>query len=210
MPPSSLGLLLAELLKLPFVLIRDLVVRPLLWLNRRRLMHKQLPPAILNRSRAVYAAFTLTFLIELAARLPLLIGHSLGELIADFLRTGSPPAALVALAGGLALALLFLIVGLTRGGRSAPRDPIASLIALVVAGGAAFLLRGEYDLPGQFGAAAQDGNALLHALYVATLSAALVYAWLTAPLFAGQALRRILRHIENRIGRLRPARRRSY
>src|SRR5882762_9831893 len=113
MPPGAgLGVLLAALIAIPFVMARDLG-RLLLWLNRWRLRRAALPPPLLNRSRAVAASFVLTLAIEIALQRPVLIGRGLDKLVAEFLRTPhDPPAALVALAAALALSLLFLIIGL--------------------------------------------------------------------------------------------------
>ena len=210
MPPGAgLGLLVAALIAIPFVIARDLG-RLLLWFNRWRLRRAALPPPLLNRSRAVAACFLLTLAIEIALQLPVLIGRGLDKLVAEFLRSPhDPELALVVLAAALAFSLLLLIIGL-RGARGAPTDPIAVIIALAIAGGCLAMLRGEWFLPANFGGTARYGNPMLHALYIATLSAALMRAWLSTQLFGGNALRRILRHIENRVGRLRPARPRSY
>jgi hypothetical protein len=210
MPPgASLGVLVAALIAIPFVMARDLG-RLLLWLNRWRLRRSALPPPLLNRSRAVAACFVLVLAIEIALQLPALIGRGLDKLIADFMRTPhDPPTALAVLAAALVLSLLFLIIGF-RGARGAPTDPIAAMIALFVSAGCIALLRGEWFLPVNFGEAARYGNPLLRALYIATLAAALMRAWLSTRPFGGGALRRIRRHIQNRMGRLRPARPRSY
>jgi hypothetical protein len=209
MPPGAgLGTLISLLLSIPFVMARDLG-QLLLWLNRRRMMRAGLPPPLLNRSRAVAATFALASVIDVARRLPLLTGRSFSELIADFLHAPhilSPTLAV--LVGALALSLLFLIVGL-RGARGAPTDVIAALSALTIALSCAAALGGQLYLPETVGEIeiARYGNPLLHALYIATLSAALMRAWLSAPLiFGGNALRMINRLIRRRNAPLRAAR----
>jgi hypothetical protein len=209
---SGLVTVVATLLAIPFILVRDLW-RLLMWLNRWRLQRAGLPPALLNRSRAVAATFAMALIIDLAWHLPLLTGDGgVNELVATFLRTHVLSPVLALLIATLALALLFLIVGLTRGGRAAPRDPIAALMALGLAAGAAGFLWQQYYVTAELidPAVARYANTLLHALYIATLSAALMRTWLSMPLIGANALRRILQHIQERTGRLRPARRRSY
>jgi hypothetical protein len=210
MPPGAgIVTLAAMLIALPFLLLRDLY-QMLAGINRWRLHRASLPPALLNRSRAVAGAFALAFLIDLAGALPDLTGRDLTALALAALR---PPhvmnPVLVVWSAAVGLALLFLVVGLT-GARGAPRDPIAALIALAVGFGAAALWWNEAYLPAEFREVAGYVNPLLHALYIASFAAALLRAWFSAPVLSGNALRRIRRHIETRIGRLRPARPRSF
>jgi hypothetical protein len=212
MPPNDgLATPIAQLIALPFEFLRD-IYRCLKWLNGWRLHRAGLPPAILNRSRAVAGTFALAAVTDLALNLRVLTGFGFSAQLANLLRSHVLSPALAALLAVGATALMMLIVGI-RGGRGGPRDPIAALMALSIAAGAASLLWWQCYVPADADnrAAALWVNALLHTLYVAMLTASLLRAFLsTPPLFGGNALRRVLRHIEDRIGRLRPARRRSY
>jgi CHAT domain len=160
-------------------------------INHRRFLRRQLTSFELNRKRSVIGAFWLAFVIYLTQTqwLSLVLGHSMDQLVADFLREPrSPPPALIALAVGLATALLFFLVGL-RGARGGSPDPIAALISLAIAAGCALAIRAQWYVPAVYKDAARYGNPLLHGFYIAALSTALLRAWLCAPLFSGSALR---------------------
>jgi hypothetical protein len=196
--------LLAYVVAAPFLLLRD-IARLLLAFNRWRMRRRSLPPVLRNRSRAVAASFSLAGLADLVAQLRVLTGQGLSELLTLFWRTPlNPPPLLVILTAASALTLLFFIVGIL-GARGGPRDPIAALMALAIAGGFGALLWSDSYLPADFGDAARFGNPILHAFYAASVAAALMHAWLAAPLFGGSARRLINRLIRRRNAPLRPA-----
>lgn len=160
--------------------------------------------------RATEGMFILTASIYAASWFPVFLGQSLGDLAQGLARTPTdyPGAAVFFVAA--TLGLLWTVTGL-RGARGGDRDWMAAFWAALVAGGSLGLLWWHcFPSPERTFVTLLE-IAGLKTLYVAAAAAGLVRLWLTMPaLIGGNALRRILRHIQQRSRQLRPARPRSF
>jgi hypothetical protein len=163
------------------------------WLRRRR----ALPPYVRGLRRAQFGAFLLALSVYAATWFPQFLGQSLGALVNAFLRTPrDPPPAFVVFAAVVALALAQLLAGVFGARRGGDRDLLSAICSLLVAGGCFYLMEWNYYLPRDSHEAVLADIAL-KGLYMAMIAAALVRAWLSLP-SAGNALRIVARHIEQR------------
>jgi hypothetical protein len=105
--------------------------------------------------------------------------------------------------------VLWIITGL-RGARGGDRDWMSAFWAALCGFGALALLWWHWFPSPDRTYLTLLLIAIVKAVYTATASAGLVRLWLTMPALSGNALRRILRHIEQRARRLRPVRPRSF
>lgn len=192
MPYNPLAEFVAALIRLPFEILG------VFWRLLRFLMRAvglipgqyQLGPYEKNRRRAVAAVFVLVLCLYM-------------------LRTGAwllaplPPWAPLALTVVAGVSVLFLLAGL-HGARNAPRDLSGVVASLVIAGGCAAPLWGQWYVPLDYSPAADYANRVLPGLYIAALIAAVVRALICVRLLGG-AQRIIARAMRQRAMTMRPA-----
>ena len=142
---------------------------------------------------------------------PVFLGQSLGDLAQGLARAPAdhPGAAVFFIAA--TLGLLWTVTGVRVARRGGDRDWMAAFWAALLAGVCLGLLWWRwFPSPAQTFATLLE-IAVFKTFYIATAAAGLMRLWLTMPsLGGGNALRRILRHIQQRARRLRPARPRSF
>jgi hypothetical protein len=198
------------------------IARLLLWIRRRG----EQPPYQRGLWRATAGSFLLALSIYAATWFPFFLGQSLAAMVAAFWRTPADHLGVAVFAGIVTVALAWIITGM-RSARGGDRDSIRAMWSAAVSICCLCLIYWQWYLPrrpwGWLEAADSDFvrglyfisvpwiNLALKGLFIAATAAGLVRLWLTMPMLGGgNALRRILRHIQNRARRLRPARPRSF
>jgi hypothetical protein len=161
--------------------------------------------------RATEGTWLLAASVYAATWFPVFLGQSLGDLAQGLARAPAdyPGAAVFFIAA--TLGLLWTVTGVRVARRGGDRDWMASWWSAVIAGICLGLLWWHWFPSPDWRFTTLLEIAGLKTFYIATAAAGLVRLWLTMPaLGGGNALRRILRHIESRARRLRPARPRSF
>jgi hypothetical protein len=192
--------------------VLGLVLRaPFRWIAHRWRSRSALTPYQRGLRHGTEGAWLLTASVYASCWFPLFLGQNLGDLAQGLLRAPAdhPGAAVFFIA--VTLGLLWTVTGVRVARRGGDRDWMASWWSAVIAGVCLGLLWWRwFPVPDRTFATLLE-IAAAKTFYIATAAAGLVRLWLTMPaLGGGNALRRILHHIESRARRLRPARPRSF
>jgi hypothetical protein len=184
--------ILIAVIRAPFRLVRILLIR--VFATRDATPYRR------GLKRATAGTFIVVACLYASTWFPLLLGVGIGDLSAPADYPG-----LVIWAVALAFGLLWMGAGL-RGCRGGDFDYMAAFWAAAVA---------VICLAGMWWHFYPDGNLLALAavktLYVAGAGAGVIRWWCCMPpIFGGNALKRILRHIQMRARPLRPVRPRSF
>lgn len=183
---------------------------PFRFLAHRWRIWSQLNPYQRGLRRATEGAFLLAACVYAATWFPLFLGQSLGDLAQGLVNAPTDHPGIAAFFTIVGIGLLWIVVGI-RGARGGDRDWMSFFWSATIAGGAAALLWWHwFPWPDRTFATLLE-IASLKTLYTAAAAAGLVRLCLTLPpLTGGNALRRVLHHIQQRARQLRPARPRSF
>jgi hypothetical protein len=203
--------LIPEIVRLLDAILLLILRAPFRWIAHRWRSRSALTPYQRGLRRGTEGTWLLAASVYAASWFPVFLGQSLGDLAQGLARAPAdyPGAAVFFIAA--TLGLLWTVTGVRVARRGGDRDWMASWWSAVIAGGCLVLLWWHwFPSPGwRFTTLLEI--AALKTFYIATAAAGLVRLWLTMPaLGGGNALRRILRHIQQRARRLRPARPRSF